>query len=97
MDIYQVLVRPLVTEKGTFLTERRFKGRGGVYCFQVHPEAKKVEIQEAVEKIYSVKVNTVRTANREGKRRRVRMTFGTTPRWKKAYVELHPDHHIDLF
>lgn len=97
MDIYQVLIRPMVTEKGTFLAERRFEDRGGVYCFQVHPQAKKVEIKEAVEKIYNVRVNTVRTANREGKRRRFRMTMGQTPRWKKAYVELHPDFHIDLF
>ena len=97
MDIYQVIIRPLVTEKGTFLAERRFEGRGGVYCFEVHPDARKTEVKEAVEKIYGVKVSEVRSANREGKRRRYRMTFGKTPRWKKVYVELHPDYHIDLF
>lgn len=97
MDIYQVIVRPLVTEKGTFLAERRFEGRGGVYCFEVHPEAKKAEVKEAVEKIYNVKVNNVRTATRQGKRRRYRLMFGQTPAWKKAYVELDPDYHIDLF
>ncbi len=97
MDIYQILVRPLVTEKGTFLAERRFEGKGGVYCFQVHPNACKFEIREAVEKIYNVKVKTVRSANREGKRRRFRQLLGKRPRWKKAYVELRQDHHIDLF
>jgi len=97
MDIYQVIIRPLVTEKGTFLSGRRFEGRGGTYSFQVHPEAGKTQIKEAIEKIYNVKVREVRTANREGKRRRFRLTMGTTPRWKKAYVELEPEHHIDLF
>jgi len=97
MDIYQVLIRPLVTEKGTFLAGRRLERQGGVYCFEVHPDAKKVEIREAVEKTYNVKVNSVRTANREGKRRHFRMTFGKTPRWKKAYVVLDADYHIDLF
>ena len=61
MDIYQVIIRPLVTEKGTFLAGRRFEGRGGVYCFEVHPDARKVEVKEAVEKIYGVKVNEVRS------------------------------------
>jgi large subunit ribosomal protein L23 len=56
-----------------------------------------MEIREAIEKIYNVRVNDVRVANREGKKRRYRMTFGKTPQWKKAYVELHPDYHIDLF
>lgn len=97
MDIYQVLVSPQVTEKGTHLAERRFEGKGGVYSFQVHRDARKPEIREAVEKIYDVKVSKVRIANREGKRRRFRLTFGKTPRWKKAYVELDPEYHIDLF
>lgn len=54
-------------------------------------------MKEAIEKIYGVKVSEVRIANREGKTRRYRMKYGKTPRWKKAYVELHPDYHIDLF
>jgi large subunit ribosomal protein L23 len=97
MDIYQVLVRPLVTEKGTHLAGRRFEGKGGTYCFEIHREATKAEVKEAIEKIYNVKVTEVRLANREGKFRRYRMKEGKTPRWKKAYVELHPDYHIDLF
>jgi large subunit ribosomal protein L23 len=97
MDIYQIIVRPLVTEKGTFLAGRRFEGRGGTYSFEVHRAANKTEIKQAVEKIYNVKVLTVRTANRKGKKRRHGLRFGRTPAWQKAYVELHPDHHIDLF
>jgi large subunit ribosomal protein L23 len=54
-------------------------------------------IRQAVEKIYNVKVRTVRTANRKGKLRRVRFKFGKTAEWKKAVVVLHADHHIDLF
>jgi len=97
MDIYQVLIRPLVTEKGTHLASRRFEGRGGTYSFEVHRNARKAEVKEAIEKIYGVKVSEVRIANREGKTRRYRQKYGKTPRWKKAYVELHPDYHIDLF
>jgi len=97
MDIYQVIVKPLVTEKGTFLAGKEYAGRGGSYCFQVHPEANKAQIKEAVEKIYNVKVMRVRTAMHRGKVRRVRFKFGQTPDWKKAYVQLHPEYHIDLF
>jgi len=97
MDIYQVIIRPLVTEKGTHLAGRRFEGRGGTYCFEVHRDAKKAEIQEAVEKIYNVKVAEVRSANRSGKKRRMGMRYGKTSDWRKAYVELKPEYHIDLF
>lgn len=97
MDLYQVIVRPLVTEKGTHLAGRRFEGRGGTYCFEVNQGACKAEIKEAVEKLYKVKVMSVRTAMRPGKKRRQGAKYGTTPSWRKAYVELHPEYHIDLF
>jgi large subunit ribosomal protein L23 len=48
-------------------------------------------------KIYNVKVQSVRTSIRKGKKRRVRFKMGKTPDWKKAVVVLHADHHIDLF
>ncbi len=91
-DIYGVIVRPLVTEKGTWQSQAR-----NAYSFEVNPDANKAQIKQAVEKIYNVKVLSVRTANRRGKPRRVKMTTGTTRRWKKAVVELHEDHRIDLF
>ncbi len=103
MDIYHVIVRPLVTEKGTFQSQqshdatRHAPARGGSYSFEVHPEAKKAEIKQAVEKIYNVKVLSVRTARRQGKPRRVRYKAGRTKRWKKAVVVLDRDSHIDLF
>ena len=91
-DIYSVIVRPLITEKGTWQAEAR-----NAYSFEVNPNANKTQIKQAVEKIYNVKVVSVRTANRKGKPRRVRMSKGTTRHWKKAVVELHQDHRIDLF
>ena len=103
MDIYHIIVRPLVTEKGTHQSQtthdatRTKPGRGGSYSFEVHPDATKAEIRNAVEKIYNVRVLDVRTSNRPGKSRRYRWKVGTTRHWKKAVVVLHPDYHIDLF
>ncbi len=103
MDIYHVIKRPLVTEKGTYQSQRSHEAtqhkpaRGGAYTFEVHRAASKPMIREAIEKIYNVKVRSVRTANRRGKVRRVRYKTGTTADWKKAVVVLDAAHHIDLF
>ena len=103
MDIYHTIVRPLVTEKGTHQSglshgaTRSRPARGGSYTFEVHPKANKVQIRQAIEKIYNVRVMSVRTSNRAGKRRRYRLTYGQTRSWKKAVVVLRPEHHIDLF
>lgn len=91
-DITTVLIRPLVTEKGTHQSQTR-----NAYAFEVAAEANKAQIKQAVEKLYHVKVRSVRTANRKGKPRRTGMRVSTTRHWKKAVVVLHPDHHIDLF
>ncbi len=92
MDWHQVVIRPLVTEKGT-----RTSSTLNAYPFQVHPEANKFDIKHAIERIYNVKVREVRTANRKGKPRRTRFKRGLTSHWKKAVVVLDPDYHIDLF
>lgn len=103
MDIYHTIVRPLVTEQGTHQSQQSYSqsksrpARGGAYAFEVHPEANKPQIRTAVERIYGVRVLSVRTSNRSGKQRRVRFKVGTTRKWKKAVVVLHPEHHIDLF
>ena len=103
MDIYQIIKRPLVTEKGTHQSEQSFAAtrskpaRGGSFAFAVHACATKPMIREAVEKIYKVKVLSVRTANYLGKRRRVKYKMGRTANWKKAVVVLDTDHHLDLF
>ena len=103
MDIYNIIRKPLVTEKGTHQSRQSFDatrtrpGRGGSYSFEVHPGASKTEIRNAVEKIYDVKVRKVRTSIHRGKQRRYRGRVGTTKHWKKAVVVLRPDCHIDLF
>ena len=103
MDIYHVIKRPLVTEKGTHQAQKShdqtnsMPARGGSFAFEVDKGATKAIIKQAVEKIYNVKVQSVRTSIRKGKRRRVRFKMGKTPDWKKAVVVLEADHHIDLF
>lgn len=103
MDVYHTIVRPLVTEKGTFQSQQSYPqthsrpARGGSYTFEVHPKANKAQIRQAIEKIYNVRVLSVRTSNRSGKQRRYRLAYGQTRSWKKAVVVLHPDYHIDLF
>ncbi len=92
MDDFSVIVKPIVTEQGM-----HFANAKGAYSFEVNKRANKTEIKNAVEKIYGVKVQKVRTANHVGKRRRRGRSMGTTPSWKKAVVYLKPDHHIDLF
>jgi large subunit ribosomal protein L23 len=91
-DLYTVVIRPLVTEKGTHQSQTR-----NAYAFEVAAEANKAQIKQAIEKIYEVKVLEVRTANRKGKPRRSGFRWGKTSHWKKAVVVLHADHHIDLF
>jgi len=91
-EMYGVVVRPLVTEKGTHQSESL-----NAYAFAVAPKANKTQIKQAIEKIYNVKVTEVRTANRKGKPRRTGRSWGKTSHWKKAVVVLHPDHRIDLF
>lgn len=92
MDPYQVVIKPLITEKGTTQNESLNQ-----YSFQVHEDANKVQIRDAIEKIYEVRVVKVRTLKRQGKVRRYRYSVGRTTAKKKAVVTLHPDDHIDLF
>ncbi len=92
MDDYNIIIRPLVTEQGM-----HFANTKSAYCFEVNKKANKTQVKNAIERIYSVKVDKVRTANRRGKLRRRGKTFGLTPNWKKAVVYLKPDYHIDLF
>lgn len=92
MDIYQIIVRPLVTEKGTNLSEQENQ-----YQFEVHPDCNKVQVAAAVSKIYGVRVEKVRTINHQGKARRYKYKIGRTKATKKAIVTLHEEDHIDLF
>jgi large subunit ribosomal protein L23 len=92
VDDYKIIIKPLVTEQGM-----HFANVKGQYCFQVDKRANKTEIKGAVEKIYGVKVDKVRTANHKGKPRRRGRAMGLTPSWKKAVVFLEGEYHIDLF
>ncbi len=92
MDDFKVIIRPLVTEQGMHFANVR-----SAYSFEVNKKANKTQIKNAIEKIYSVKVDKVRTANRKGKPRRKGRAIGTTSSWKKAVVYLDPECHIDLF
>ncbi|MFO0888831.1 MAG: 50S ribosomal protein L23 [Isosphaeraceae bacterium] len=92
LEPYQVVVRPLITEKATHLSERH-----NAYTFEVNPLANKTEIKEAVEALFNVKVLDVRTQNRRGKPRRYRLKMGRMRNWKKAIVSLHEDYRIDFY
>jgi large subunit ribosomal protein L23 len=97
MDLYHIVIRPLITEKSTHQATRGATGRGGTYSFEVHPDANKTQIKDAVQKLYGVSVLSVRTSNKQGKRRRVRWRWGRTRQTKKAVVVVDPNSHIDLF
>ena len=92
LEPYQVILRPLITEKATHLSERH-----NAYTFEVNHKANKTEIKEAVEILFNVKVADVRTQNRRGKLRRYRLKVGRMRRWKKAIVALHDDYRIDFY
>ena len=92
LEAYQVVLRPLVTEKGTHLSEKY-----NSYTFRVHPLASKQDIREAVQELWDVRVVKVRTQTRKGKPRRHKMAFGYTKDWKKAIVTLHDDDRISFF
>lgn len=83
MTIYEVIRRPLVTEKGVAK-----KDNERTLCFEVAPDANKTQVKQAVEKLFKVKVAEVRTAIFDGKMRRRGRFAGYRPDWKKAYVRL---------
>lgn len=83
MDLHEVIIRPMVTEKAVAA-----KDDARTLCFEVAPRATKTEVKQAVEKLFKVKVAEVRTANFEGKLRRRGRFAGYRPDWKKAFVVL---------
>src|SRR3954447_17686005 len=86
LEAYQVIVRPLITEKGTHQSTHR-----NAFPFEVNQWATKDEIKAAAEELFGVRVAKVRTQNRQGKRRRFRFRMGKLSSWKKAIIILHPD------
>src|SRR5216684_1417833 len=85
---YQIIRRPVITEKGLAAKETATKSMAGTLVFEVAAKATKTEVKEAVQKIFKVKVHSVRTANFVGKERRRGKFAGYRPDWKKAYVRL---------
>jgi large subunit ribosomal protein L23 len=88
----EIIKSPLITEKGTLIGEL-----GNQFLFRVDPNANKVEIQQAIEAFFKVKVLKVRTVRVLGKRRRVGRVIGQRSTWKKAYVTLAEGQRIDFF
>ena len=92
LEPYQIVLRPLVTEKGTHISTRY-----NAYVFEVNKLANKEEIRQAVESLWSVRVVSVRTQNRVGKPRRAKAGETHTPDWKRAIVKLHDEDRIAFF
>src|SRR5262245_48436004 len=92
LEPHQVVLRPLVTEKGTHQSDRY-----NSYTFEVHPMATKHDVRRAVESLFNVRVLRVHTQTRKGKPRRYRARFAYQRDWKKAIVTLHEEDRISFF
>jgi len=92
MTHYDVIVRPIVTEKAVGQQEA-----SPVFCIEVNAKANKTQIKQAVEKLFSVKVDDVRTINLEGKLRRRGRFQGYASDWKKAYIRLKAGQKVPEF
>ena len=90
--LYQTIVRPIHTEQSSMAYQER-----GEYTFEVHPDATKPAIRQAIEQLFGVKVTNVWTAQMRGKTRRVGRSTGRRPNWKKAIVKLREGDTIEMF
>ena len=91
MNAREILIRPVVSEKSyELLTANK-------YTFRVDPRAHKTQVRQAVEEVFGVRVEDVRTLNVRSKPKRRGYTSGRTRAWKKAVVQLHPEDSIELF
>jgi large subunit ribosomal protein L23 len=91
-DPYQIIKRPVISEKTTQLNERDNK-----YVFEVDTRANKIQIKQAIEEVFKVGVTKVRTMRLIGKTKRVRIHLGRKPERKKAIVTLKQGDRIELF
>jgi large subunit ribosomal protein L23 len=92
MDLYEVIKRPLVTEKGT-----KQKELANQIVLEIDRRANKILVRNAVESIFKVKVLDVKVMNSRGKKRRIGRNVGKRPDWKKAIVRLAPGENIEFF
>ena len=88
--LLRTIVRPIVTEKSNAAYQDR-----GEYTFEVHPDANKTAIRQAIESLFGVKVTGVWTSQQRGKMRKVGAKSGLRPRWKRASVKLREGDKID--
>lgn len=88
MDVLEILRRPVITEKSTALQTKN------KYALEVYAWANKIQIKQAVEKAFNVKVTAVNVMNMPGKQKRLGRRVTLTPSWKKAIVTLKPGHKI---
>ena len=88
--VHETIVRPIITEKSSVAYQER-----GEYTFEVHPDANKIAVKQAIEQLFGVKVTGVWTSNHRGKLRRVGKSSGTRPNWKKAIVTLREGDTIE--
>ena len=91
IDLHDILIEPVLSEKATALREQN------KYVFKVAPSATKLQIKDAVAKLFNVKVVNCTTINVRGKEKRVRGKLGRTANWKKAIVRLAPGETIKVF
>ncbi len=91
MKLYNVIQKPCLTEKGMMLQESENK-----VVLRVDPRANKIEIKDAAEKLFNIKVSKVGTANMHGKQKRLGKYAGKTSNWKKAYVTLADGQKLDF-
>jgi large subunit ribosomal protein L23 len=92
LEPHQIILKPLVTEKGMHRSTRC-----NAYAFEVNRLATKSDVKRAVEELFDVTVLRVHIQNRKGKPRRTKFSFGYTGDWKKAIVKLDSEHRIDFF
>ncbi len=92
MEYHQIVRRPLITEKGM-----RYNEQQNTVIFQVDPGANKLQIKQALEGLFQVKVLRINTLNIQGKKKRIRGREGKRPDWKKAYVTLREGDSITFF
>jgi large subunit ribosomal protein L23 len=92
LEPHQIVLRPLITEKGMHRSTRT-----NAYAFEVNRLATKSDVKRAVEDLFDVTVLGVRIQNRKGKPRRTRFQLGHTGAWKKAIVTLDSENRIDFF
>ncbi len=88
---HDIIIRPIVTEKSNALMEH------GTYTFEVLPDANKIEIRKAVERVFKVKVSKVHTMNVHPKPKRMGVFLGKSRSWKKALVTLAEGQRIEFF